>query len=173
MLSLSAPAFLWPGSSDHIVPNPSEPHVTGRITPWASRQPRAKNHGFDLGDSDHIPSQSSRASLKEQAETRRQTKWLSCRWPSCYPVFLLSISSSPMKSVGIDLDTVHGTPKHCVYPICLRSQCLGGTNENKIQPADVGSKRHDRNVIMAVSVWRVKALAKMIWLISQPLCRHS
>lgn len=122
---------MWPGLWEHIVPAPPEQHGAGRITPRASprgsRQPRATKHGFALSDSEHIPSQRPRASLKQQAENIRQTQRLGCRRPFCYSVLLFSVSSSPTWAAGINLDVVHGAPKHRVYRTSLRSQCLGGT----------------------------------------------
>lgn len=89
---------------------------------------------------------------------------ISCHQPFRYSVLLFSVSSSLTWSLGINLDVVHGAPKRCVAP---SSQCLSGKNENKIQLADVGSKRNARNIITAMSVQRVKALGKMVYLISQ------
>lgn len=134
---------------------------------------RAKIHAIALGDSEHIPSQRPKASLKQQAETVRETRLLSGCQPFCYSVFLFSVLSSPTWTVGINLDFVHGAPKHRVYQTSLRSQCLGGTNKNKMQPADVRSKGEDRNVTMAVPTQRVEAHGRTIRLISQPLCGHA
>lgn len=147
--------YLWPGSSEHVVPAPPERHHP-RHSPRESGSAEPKKRVFALSDSHRIPSQRSRASLKQQAETIRQTQRLSCRRPFCYSALLFSVSSSPPWSAGINLDVVHGAPKYHVYRTSLRSQCLGGTHKNKIQPADVGSKREDRNIPMAVSIWRVK-----------------
>lgn len=128
-----------------------------RHSPREAGSAEPKKRGFALSDSHRIPSQRSRASLKRQAETIRQIQRLSCCWPFCYSALLFSVSSSPTWSAGINLDVVHGAPKYHAYRTSLRSQCLGGTNENKIQPADVGSEREDRNIPMAVPIWRVEA----------------
>jgi len=82
--------------------------------------------------------------------------------------------------VEINMDFVHVAPRHHVYWTSLRTQCLGGINENKIQPADFGginenkiqhlcSKDEDRNVMAQ----RAEEHGKMICSISQPLYNHA
>lgn len=71
-----------------------------------NRQHQAKQHNFALNDTEHIPSQRSRASLKQKPGTIKQTQRLSCWWPFCYSVLLFLVLSSPTWTVGINLDFI-------------------------------------------------------------------